>query len=131
MLGNFSYCNPTRLYFGEDSMNHFKKELEHYGGNVLLCYGGGSIKKNGIYDQVIAVLKECGKTVMEDPGVMPNPTVEKLREGIQRARDCKAVRSAITQRQFPYQFTVRKTRGRSIISVLRNLPVKSFPWAAC
>ena len=90
MLGNFSYCNPTRLYFGEDSMNHFKKELEHYGGNVLLCYGGGSIKKNGIYDQVIAVLKECGKTVMEDPGVMPNPTVEKLREGIQRARDCKA-----------------------------------------
>ena len=84
MLGNFSYCNPTRLYFGEDSMNHFKKELEHYGGNVLLCYGGGSIKKNGIYDQVIAVLKECGKTVMEDPGVMPNPTVEKLREGIQR-----------------------------------------------
>lgn len=90
MLGNFSYCNPTRLYFGEDSMNHLRKELEQYGINVLLCYGGGSIKKNGIYDQVIAVLKECGKTVTEVPGVMPNPTVEKLREGVQRARDCKA-----------------------------------------
>jgi len=90
MLGNFSYCNPTRLYFGEDSMNHLKKELEQYGDNVLLCYGSGSIKKNGIYDQVISVLKECGKTVTEDPGVMPNPTVEKLREGIQRTRSCNA-----------------------------------------
>lgn len=51
MLGNFSYCNPPRLYFGEASMNHLKKELEQYGSNVLLCYGSGSIKKNGIYDQ--------------------------------------------------------------------------------
>lgn len=90
MLGNFSYCNPTRLYFGEDSMDYLKKELEQYGNNILLCYGGGSIKKNSIYDEVIAVLRECGKTVIEDPGVMPNPTVEKLREGVQRARDCKA-----------------------------------------
>lgn len=90
MLGNFSYCNPTRLHFGEDAMGHLKQELEGYGPNVLLCYGGGSIKKNGIYDQVMAVLRECGKSVTEDPGVMPNPTVEKLREGVQRARTCKA-----------------------------------------
>lgn len=90
MLGNFSYCNPTRLYFGEDAMSQLRQELEKYGRNVLLCYGGGSIKKNGIYDQVTAVLKECGKSVEEDPGVMPNPTVEKLREGVQRARECRA-----------------------------------------
>ena len=90
MLGNFSYCNPTRLHFGEDAMAHLKQELEQYGPSVLLCYGGGSIKKNGIYDQVLAVLRECGKSVTEDPGVMPNPTVEKLYEGVQRARFCKA-----------------------------------------
>ena len=90
MLGNFTYCNPTRLYFGEDAMSHLKQELEQYGNHVLLCYGGGSIQKNGIYDQVMEVLKSCGKEVTEDPGVMPNPTVEKLREGVQRARDCKA-----------------------------------------
>lgn len=90
MFGNFSYCNPTRLYFGKDAMGNLKQELEKYGENVLLCYGGGSIKKNGIYDQVMDTLKECGKNVTEDPGVMPNPTVEKLNEGVQRARECSA-----------------------------------------
>ena len=90
MLGNFSYCNPTRIYFGENAMDHLKKELAKYGSSVLLCYGGGSIKKNGIYDQVVKTLEECGKVITEDPGVMPNPTVEKLYEGVQRARACNA-----------------------------------------
>ena len=90
MLGNFSYCNPTKLYFGKDALNGLKEELPKYGKNVLLVYGGGSIKKNGIYDKVMAVLNECGKTVYEDAGVMPNPTVDKLKEGVQRARDCNA-----------------------------------------
>ena len=54
MFGNFSYCNPTRLYFGEDAMGNLKQELEKYGENVLLSYGGGSIKKYGIFDQVMA-----------------------------------------------------------------------------
>lgn len=90
MLGNFTYCNPTKLYFGKGSLENLKKELAGYGKNVMLVYGGGSIKKNGIYDQVVAILKECGKTVAEDAGVMPNPTVEKLYEGIERARACKA-----------------------------------------
>ena len=90
MLGNFTYCNPTKLYFGKDALNGLKEELPKYGSNVLLVYGGGSIKKNGIYDKVIAVLKDCGKNVYEDAGVMPNPTVEKLYEGVRRARECKA-----------------------------------------
>ncbi len=87
MLGNFKYSNPTKLYFGEDSLNNLKEELAGYGKNVQLVYGGGSIKKNGIYDQVVAVLKECGKEVFEDGGVMPNPTVTKLAEGCRIARD--------------------------------------------
>ena len=77
MLGNFTYCNPTKLHFGKDSLNMLKGELEKFGKNVMLSYGGGSIKKNGIYDKVVAILKACGKNIFEDGGVMPNPTVEK------------------------------------------------------
>lgn len=87
MLGNFSYMNATKLYFGEDSLQYLKDELPKYGPAVQLIYGGGSIKKNGIYDAVVEILKACGKKVVEDGGVMPNPTVEKLREGVKIARD--------------------------------------------
>ncbi len=90
MLGNFTYCNPTKLYFGEDSLSGLNQELPKYGRNVLLVYGGGSIKKNGIYDKVVQLLRDNGKQIFEDPGVMPNPTVEKLYEGCERARACKA-----------------------------------------
>lgn len=87
MLGNFSYCNPTKLYFGENALDFLPQELEKYGKNVMLSYGGGSIKKNGIYDAVVKKLKEAGKNIVEDGGVMPNPTVEKLYEGCKRAKD--------------------------------------------
>lgn len=90
MLGNFTYANPTALHFGKDAMTHLKNELEKYGDNVLLCYGGGSIKKNGIYTQVLDALNATGKSVTEVSGVMPNPTVEKLYEGAELARSCKA-----------------------------------------
>ena len=86
MLGNFSYKNATKLYFGEDSLNYLNEELPRYGKNVVLIYGGGSIKKNGIYDSVTAILKANGKNVAEDAGVMPNPTTDKLREGVRIAR---------------------------------------------
>ena len=90
MLGNFTYCNPTKLYFGEDSLNRLRDELKKYGKNVLLVYGCGSIKKNGIYDAVTTILKEEGKNVAEDPGVMPNPTIHKLYEGAEIARRAKS-----------------------------------------
>lgn len=86
MLGNFIYSNPTKLYFGMDSLDYLKIELENYGKNIMLVYGGGSIKKNGIYDKVVEILKSSGKTIIEDCGVMPNPTVEKLYEGCEIAR---------------------------------------------
>ncbi len=90
MLGNFTYCNPTKLYFGKDALDGLNEELPKYGKNVLLVYGGGSIKKNGIYDKVVAILKANGKEIYEDAGVMPNPTNVKLNEGIERARAAKA-----------------------------------------
>lgn len=89
MLGNFSYCNPTKLYFGEDALNKLSTELKKYGNNVALVYGGGSIKKNGIYDAVSGILKSEGKTVTEIAGVMPNPTIHKLYEGVDAARQNK------------------------------------------
>lgn len=87
MLGNFSYSNPTKLYFGGNSLNYLNEELPKYGKNVMLVYGGGSIKKNGIYDSVVKILTDSGKSVVEDAGVMPNPTVEKLYEGCRIARE--------------------------------------------
>lgn len=87
MLGNFVFSNPTKLYFGKDSLNYLNEELPKYGKNVQLVYGGGSIKKTGIYDKVVEILKTNGKEIFEDGGVMPNPTVEKLHEGVQIARD--------------------------------------------
>lgn len=90
MLGNFTYCNPTKLYFGKESIKGLNKELPKYGKNVLLVYGGGSIKKSGIYDEIVKILKDNGKDIFEDAGVMPNPTVEKLNEGVEIARKSKA-----------------------------------------
>ncbi|RKJ02190.1 iron-containing alcohol dehydrogenase [bacterium D16-54] len=87
MLGNFTYCNPTKLYFGDESLQYLNTELPKYGKNVVLIYGGGSIKKNGIYDEVVEILKTNGKNVAEISGVMPNPTLEKLYEGVETARN--------------------------------------------
>ena len=90
MLGNFSYCNPAKLYFGDQSLDYLSTELPKYGKNVVLIYGGGSIKKNGIYDDVIKILEAQGKNVAEIAGVMPNPTLAKLYEGIEIARKHQA-----------------------------------------
>ena len=86
MLGNFGYCNPTRLYFGDNSLKYLNRELKKYGPNILLTYGGGSIKKNGIYDEVLQILEMNDKNVVELPGVMSNPTVHKLYEGCELAK---------------------------------------------
>lgn len=121
MLGNFTYHNPVAVHFGKDAMGALKDELAKYGDNVLLVYGGGSIKKNGIYDQVVATLKEAGKNVAEDAGVMPNPTIEKLREGVERARAHKA------------DFILAVGGGSTIdyakaLSVSVHLPEGEDPW---
>ena len=90
MLGNFTYYNPTKLYFGGGSVASLRDELPKYGPNIVLVYGGGSIKTNGIYDQVTAILKDCGKNVAEISGVMPNPTLPKVLEGVEICRRHRA-----------------------------------------
>lgn len=90
MLGNFSYCVPTRLYFGDKSLDNLHTELKKYGKNVVLVYGGGSIKKNGLYDEVVRILEKEEKNIAEISGIMPNPTIEKLYEGMDIARNHNA-----------------------------------------
>ena len=87
MLGNFSYVNATKLYFGNNSLKYLNRELAKVGKTVQLIYGGGSIKKNGIYDAVIEMLEANDKVIVEDGGVMSNPTTDKLREGVRIARE--------------------------------------------
>lgn len=89
MLGNFEYHNPTKLYFGKDALSYLPGELKKQGKSVVLVYGGGSIKRNGIYDQVVDILKKAGKEITEIAGVMSNPTADKLREGVETARKGK------------------------------------------
>ena len=87
MLGNFGYSNPTKLYFGDNSIKYLSRELRKFGPKVLLTYGGGSIKKNGVYDEVVQALEMCDKEIIELPGVMSNPTVHKLYEGCELAKE--------------------------------------------
>lgn len=78
---DFRYQNPTTIYFGKEALDNLKIELKAYGENILLAYGKGAIKKSGLYDQVISILKESGKTIVELSGIMANPTYEKVLEG--------------------------------------------------
>ena len=87
MLGNFIYSNPTKLYFGDEAQKNLVEALSGFGKKVMLTYGSGSIKRNGVYEDVIAALASAGKEVVELSGVMPNPTVDKLIEGCKVARE--------------------------------------------
>ena len=89
-MENFVYEYPTKVYFGKGAAKqHLAGILAAYGPNVLLAYGGGSIKRNGVYDEITGILKEAGKTVTEFTGIMSNPTFAKVQEGAQLARDNK------------------------------------------
>ncbi len=84
---NFSYYNPTRIIFGKDSISKVGNEVSHHTSKVLLHYGGGSIKKNGVYKKTIASLKEANIEVVELSGVVPNPRLSLVREGIKICKD--------------------------------------------
>ncbi|KMY20568.1 iron-containing alcohol dehydrogenase [Bacillus sp. FSL K6-4563] len=81
-MENFIYYNPTKLMFGKGQLDGLKSELARYGKRVLLVYGGGSIKKNGLYDNVISALNEAEADVFELSGVEPNPRLTTVKKGI-------------------------------------------------
>lgn len=87
-MENFSYTSPVKVYFGKNSIKTaFKNELHKVGSNIMLAYGGGSIKTNGIYDQVIELLQKYNKNIIEFTGIMSNPTFQKVQEGSQVVKD--------------------------------------------
>lgn len=86
MVDPFIYCNPTKVYFGHDAMSHIHEELPRWGKNVLLVYGGGSIKESGIYDKVVDEIRKAGVSAYEISGVKPNP---ELPLAVKGARFCR------------------------------------------
>ena len=89
-MNDFIFSYPTKVYFGKDALKKAAAEqLDAFGSNVLLAYGGGSVKRNGIYDEVMQVLKEHGKHVVEFSGIISNPTYAKVQEGARLAKENK------------------------------------------
>lgn len=87
-MKDFTYSYPVNVYFGTDAAKKaISQEIGKYGKNVMLAYGGGSVKKSGIYDAVVSMLKEAGKEVTDFPGIMPNPTYAKVQEGAALAKE--------------------------------------------
>lgn len=134
MLGDFTFHNPTKLHFGKDALDKLNEELQNYGPKVMLAYGSGSIKRNGIYDKVVTELKKAGKQIVELSGVMPNPTIEKVMEGVELVRSqnidfilavgggstcdyCKAVAGSAYCDEDPWEYYFKnfgKMKGRWI-----------------
>lgn len=86
-MNNFVYHIPTKVYFGENQLGHLGKELAKFGKRVLLTYGGGSIKRNGLYDKVIEELRNAKLEVFELSGIEPNPRIESVREGVKICKE--------------------------------------------
>ncbi len=87
MLYDFNFHNPTRIYFGKKALNNLSAELANYGETILLVYGKGAIKKIGLYDQVIEILRKAGKKVIELAGIKPNPAYRQVLEGARLVRE--------------------------------------------
>lgn len=90
-MNNFIFENSTKVYFGAGCVKEYLKSVvEDYGSTVMLCYGGGSIKKNGVYDEVVSLLKDAGKRIVEFSGIPSNPTYSKVLEGAKLAKESHA-----------------------------------------
>ncbi len=87
-MNNFIFENKTRVYFGKGGVKeHLGGLLRNYGETVMLAYGGGSIKRSGVYDEIMGILHAAGKRVVEFDGIMPNPTYAKVQVGAKLARE--------------------------------------------
>ena len=87
MLLDFNYYNPTKIYFGKTALSNLGNELDNYGKNILLLYGKNSIKKIGLYDEVVKILAGCGKNVVELSGIKSNPSYAQVLEGARLVKE--------------------------------------------
>ena len=120
MVDPFIYHNPTKVYFGNDALSHLHEELPRWGSRVLLVYGGGSIKKNGIYDTIISEIEKAGLSGYEISGVKPNPEIALAYQGARLCREGgvstsssqpAAAVSSIRPRSSPAAPPMRETPG--------------------
>lgn len=88
-MNNFIYNIPTKVYFGENQLSHLSEELKRFGSRVLMTYGGGSIKKMGLYDKVMDEMNKAGMEVFELSGIEPNPRIDSVRKGAQMCKEHK------------------------------------------
>lgn len=87
-MNNFIFENTTKTYFGKGCVKEYlAEELSKYGNTIMLAYGGGSIKRNGIYDEIINILQSAGKNVIEFSGIMSNPTYTKVQQGAKLTKE--------------------------------------------
>ena len=86
-MNNFVYNIPTKVYFGENQLSHLGEELKKFGNRVLLTYGGGSIKKTGLYDKVMEEMEKSCLEVFELSGIEPNPRIDSVRKGAQMCKE--------------------------------------------
>lgn len=124
---NFNLQIPTRIIFGRDKINELGKEVSKYGSRVLLVYGGGSIKKSGLYERIVQIFAESGISYAELSGVQPNPRITSVREGVRLCRendvdlvlavgggstiDCaKIIAAGVKYEGDPWDFFTRKAR---------------------
>lgn len=87
MKYDFNYSNPTKIYFGKNSLDNLSAELNNYGKNVLLMYGKGSVKKSGLYDKIISILNSAQKNITELSGIKSNPSYSQLLEGVRLVKE--------------------------------------------
>lgn len=86
-MNNFVFQNTTKVYFGKDQLTHLGEEAAKFGKKVLLVYGGGSIKRSGLYDRVVKVLTDAGMSISELAGVEPNPHHTTVNKGVKICRE--------------------------------------------
>lgn len=87
-MKDFIFENSTKVYFGKGCVREYlSRQIKDWGDTVMLAYGGGSIKRNGVYGEIMDILQSAGKAVVEFPGIMANPTYGKVMEGAELARE--------------------------------------------
>lgn len=119
-MKNFIYENSTKVYFGQGCVREFLTSLVKDYDTVMMAYGQGSVKRNGIYDEILNILMKAGKNVVEFSGIMPNPTYSKVMEGAgwpgaavySLSSELEAVQSWTAVRRFLLRLAVKKSRGR-------------------
>lgn len=139
-MENFNYSIPTKIFFGEGKIEVLGKEINKYGSRVLLAYGGGSIKKIGLYDEVVKILKENEIPYFELSGIEPNPRVESVAEGVKICREnnidfilavgggstidcCKVIAGAVAYDGNPWDLVIGKAKYDKVLPIASILTI--------